>query len=156
MVQENVHTVPNSRAISVTLKHANGSSVPITIQPGNAKIDDEGYVRFFVWDWDDNDPQPYKLHPYSGPMADRIAWTLDFLAGYGLSRLGSKLVKTRPGMSSFEETSINVGRYFTFSNPGGQTIRSFISSHFLPHQLGYHSVVNDKLIFPQAIKVSIY
>ena len=151
MYQANVRCVPNQYPIRVRLPHAEGPHVDVTIQAQNALIDDEGVVRFFTWDWNDGDYRAYLLHPYAGEMNAAVAWTIDFLVGYGLSRAGSKIIKPAPGMPSAHETAVNVGRYFTFSNPGGHVIRSFISEHFLPKQLGYHAVDTDKLVFLGAI-----
>ncbi len=146
-MQTDVHCYPNQNPLRVNLKHVDGPVVTVNIGARRALLDDTGLVRFFSIDFEDGETCAYKLHPYYSRTEEGILWAVDFLAGYGLSRLGSRIIRPAAGAAAHHAEAVHIGRYFTFSNPGGQTIRSFIASHFLPEHLGYHNVVTDKLIY---------
>lgn len=148
MSQTDVSVAPNSRFLTVSARHIEGKVLELDIEPGTALVDRDGCIRFFIVDWGDRGTQGYLLHPYHTENEERILWAIDFLAGYGLSRAGSRLIKNR---GNREE--VHLARYFTFSNPGGQMIRSFIGDHFLPEHLGYHNVLTDRLVWTDPIYV---
>ncbi|MBV8686899.1 MAG: hypothetical protein JOZ90_11005 [Alphaproteobacteria bacterium] len=105
-MQENVQCVTNSAPLQLQIKHANGNIYNIAVGARRALIDPQGVIRFFSVDYDDGDTQAYKLHPRHSKTAERFGWVLDFLAGYGLSRLGGKLVKPRPGLPTHQAEAI--------------------------------------------------
>jgi len=153
MSQTDVQCFPNQYEINATVKHVNGKTVDLTIAPNNAHVDANGVIRAFTIDLGGGDVCGYVLHPFYSKTEKGILWAVDFLASYGLARAGGRLIKTNKNMGRAQQETVHMARFITFSNPGGQVVRSFVAHHFLPEHLGYHDLLNDELVIIGQMKL---
>jgi hypothetical protein len=145
-MRENVQCKHTTVDLNVAADHVEGGQLRFVVYAGDAMVDASGCIRFFAVRWEDIGEQYYKLVPYRTKPEEVGLAIADFLASFGLTRLGGRLVRGN-------KMPVNLSRHLFFSNPGGTLIRSFAAKHVLPEHLGYVNILNDKLIFTKPIYV---
>jgi hypothetical protein len=122
------------------MTNTKGQRFDFIIRAGNALVDNRGVIRAFSVEYDDGYIGNYKLLPKHSRVQDISLWIAEFLGGYGLARLGGKIIKG-------EEQVHHMARY-TAGYGSSHVMRSFIEHHFMPKDLGYFNLQTEELVFP--------
>jgi hypothetical protein len=152
---------PSPSVIQVySLAHVQGQHLQFAIDEGMALIDSNGYIRFFVLEWEDGERCGYLLQPYYTTVSDvdpllinGISWVGSAFAAYGLSKARTKIVNTK-------NTALDIGSFFLIRAFGEVVVTPFIKSFsdtLFSHEelnFGYRNIMTDKLIFTEPIRIS--
>jgi hypothetical protein len=127
--------------IRVRTRTNQGVQYDFVITAGNALIGERGLIQAFSVEWNDGSIRAYKLLPKHSTAREIGLWIGEFLLGYGLSRLGGKVIKG-------DQEVNHISRYTLGFMGVAHKMRSFVESHFLPEDLGYFDLVTENLVFP--------
>jgi hypothetical protein len=117
-------------------------TLTLLFAPGDALVDEHGDIRSFTVEWEGNNGvvSHYKLLPKHSTANQIATYIIDFLGGYGLSRIGANIFKGTRQVDHITRYTVGTG--------ATHVMQSFIKHHFLPDALGYYNLVTEKLIFP--------
>jgi hypothetical protein len=128
-----INLTPNSFPIETFVRLGDGTETNLRIEPGDAWVCPDGYVRIFTIHYSDGGLGNFKLLPRNRSRSAVFDFITEFLVPFGLSLAGGRLVKGKAFVSSlgkflgvragsvfikdlFERSEIEDSAYFAIDN----------------------------------------
>jgi hypothetical protein len=142
-----VHLVPNKRQLQVPVTLGNGKKITMELEPNEALIDKEGYVRFISRRYDDGVIGNFTLLPHHKDENKILHFIVNTLAGLGLAKAGKNIKALKGGNIATSVVLFVVGEYVT-----GPIIDDIFEHYTITHS-GYYAMDTGELVIAHPIRV---